>query len=368
MHYVRNNYRYLLLFLTVISVLLVGSCKKDKISYSVTPYNLEIPSHFPQMAIPEDNPMTKEGVELGRKLFYEKRLSRDNSINCASCHRQENSFSDPNKFSIGVDDQVGTRQSMALVNMGWQQSFFWDGRVKTLEEQIFHPVRDPIEMDLDWEEAVERLKADVNYRNDFFRAFKVQDFDSTHVSKAIAQFLRTMNSYQSKYDVMYKIRNDLPLSSFDKTLEPTITVEEWAGFDLFFSLTGGDCLHCHDGPLAQVNVFSNNGMDLEFDDLGRYLATGNPNDMGKFKVPTLRNIELTAPYMHDGRFETLEEVVLHYSFGVQAESPNLDPMMEFAHQGGVNLDFQERELLLAFLKTFTDWEFINNPDFSNPFE
>lgn len=368
MHLERIKYYLLVLAIPAVFMLGVAGCKKDKVYYEATPYKLDIPSHFPQMAIPADNPMTVEGVALGRKLFYEKRLSRDNSINCASCHHQEFSFSDPNQFSIGVDNQVGTRQSMALVNMGWQQSFFWDGRVQTLEEQIFHPVRDPIEMDLDWEEAVARLKSDVEYNNDFYRAFQTLDYDSTHVSKAIAQFLRTMISGKSKYDVMYKIKNDLPLTAYDKTIEPTITVEEWGGFDLFFSLTGGDCLHCHDGPLAQVHVFSNNGMDMQFDDLGRYLATGNPNDMGKFKVPTLRNIELTAPYMHDGRFQTLEEVIMHYSFGVLAESPNIDPMMEFAHQGGVNLDYDERQLLLVFLKTFTDWEFINNPAFSNPFE
>lgn len=368
MRYELNKFKLFFGTFAIAIFFVVGSCKKDKISYSVTPYKLDVPGHFPQMAIPQDNPMTVEGVALGRKLFYETKLSRDNSISCASCHKQENGFSDPNKFSIGVDDQVGTRQSMALVNMGWQQSFFWDGRVKTLEEQIFHPVRDPIEMDLNWGEAVTRLKNDVNYSNEFYRAFNVENFDSTHVSKAIAQFLRTMISGKSKYDVMYKIYNDLPLTAYDQNLEPQITTEEWAGYELFFSLTGGDCLHCHDGPLAQVHVFSNNGIDTDFKDLGRYLASGNPNDMGKFKVPTLRNIELTAPYMHDGRFQTLEEVVMHYSFGVQAESPNLDPMMEFAHQGGVNLDVQERELLLAFLKTFTDWDFVNNPDFSDPFE
>lgn len=172
---------------------------------------------------------------------------------------------------------------------------------------------------------------------------------------------------------MYKIANDIPLSAYDKKLQAEITPNDWGGWDLFFAMSGGDCLHCHDGPLAQVHIFSNNGMDLQFEDYGRYLATGNQNDMGKFKVPTLRNIELTAPYMHDGRFKTLDEVILHYSIGVLSESPNIDPMMEFAHQGGVDLDYYhgevtEPELLKIFLKTFTDWEFINNPDFSDPFE
>ena len=356
----------------ILILLFVGlgilSCKKDKISYTSAPYKLDIPDHFPQMNIPEDNPMTVEGVKLGRRLFYDKILSRDNSISCASCHEQKHSFSDPRQFSLGVDDQVGKRQSMALVNMGWQNFFFWDGRAQTLEEQIFHPVRDPIEMDLSWEEAVTRLKDNVNYSNMFYKAFNVEEFDSTHVSKAIAQFLRTLISSNSKYDVMYKVQNSIPLTSKEQAIQNEISNEEWAGFDLFFSLTGGDCLHCHDGALAQVQIFSNNGLDIQFDDEGRGGVTGNPNHMGQFKVPTLRNIEVTGPYMHDGRFETLEEVINHYSFQVKAESPNIDPMMEFAHQGGVNLDYQERQLLLKFLKTFTDEEFLNNPDFSSPFE
>ncbi len=336
--------------------------------YRVTPYNLNIPSHFPQMQIPSDNPMTKEGVELGRKLFYETRLSRDNSISCASCHLPQNGFSDPNKFSVGVDGAIGRRQSMALANLGWNQFFFWDGRAQTLEEQIFEPIRDPVEMDLNWIEAVNRLKQDVEYRNMFYRAFAKEDFDSTHVSKAIAQFLRTMISGRSKYDVMYKFRSGLPLTSSEQEMiqNQEITQQEWNGMDLFFSLTGGDCLHCHDGALMHVNLFSNNGLDATFeDDLGRYEVTGNLSDKGKFKAPSLRNIELTAPYMQDGRFQTLEEVVAHYSFGV-VESPTIDPMMEFAHQGGVQLDPEEQASLVAFLKTLTDWEFINNPKFQDP--
>lgn len=365
MHFVRNSTYILFLFLISGLIVVVQSCRKDKTTYSVTPYKLDIPNHFPPMAIPEDNPMTVEGVELGRKLFYETRLSKDNSISCSSCHLPEHGFSDPNKFSIGVDNAVGTRQSMALVNLGWQQSFFWDGRAGTLEEQIFEPVPDPAEMHLSWPEAVSRLKTDVTYRNMFYKAFDVETFDSTHVSKAIAQFLRTMISGSSKYDVMYKVQNSIPLTAKEQQIQSEITTEEWGGFDLFFSLTGGDCLHCHDGALAQVQLFSNNGLDATFDDEGRYLVTGNPNDLGKFKVPTLRNIELTAPYMHDGRFETLEDVVNHYSFGV-TESATIDPMMEFSHQGGVQLNYDDRQLLITFLKTFTDWEFINNPEFQPP--
>ncbi|RFC55483.1 cytochrome-c peroxidase [Brumimicrobium aurantiacum] len=333
---------------------------------SITPYELEIPSHFPAMPIPEDNPMSVEGVELGRKLFYDTRLSLDNSISCASCHNQTSGFSDNAQFSTGVNGATGNRQSMALVNLGWQSSFFWEGRAETLEEQILHPVRDPLEMNQTWEVTAEKLKQVEDYQNDFYQVFDVVNFDSTHISKAIAQFLRTLISSQSKYDVMYKFNNNLPLNTFEQELYAQITNEEWAGMDLFFSLTNGDCLHCHDGPLMQVQgLFSNNGLDETFTDIGRMIVTGNPNDKGKFKVPSLRNIEVSAPYMHDGRFSNLDEVINHYSFGV-VESSTIDPMMEFSHQGGVQLDAQEHNLIKAFLKTFTDHEFLNNPDFKDP--
>lgn len=347
-------------------LILFSSCKKNEVDLSITPYTPDVPSHFPAMPIPDDNPMSVEGIELGKRLFYDERLSRDNSISCASCHSQENAFSDPNKFSIGVDGNIGKRQSMSLVNLGWQSAFFWDGRAQTLEEQILHPVVDPLEMDQSWSAAVQKLQAVDAYKNEFYRVFEVVDFDSSHVAKAIAQFLRTLISGQSKYDVMYKYENSLPLNAFEQDLFNQITNDEWGGRDLFFSLTAGDCLHCHDGSLAEIpGLFSNNGIDNTFPDIGRMIVTGNPNDEGKFKVPTLRNIEHSAPYMHDGRFTTLDEVINHYSFGV-IESSTIDPMMEFSHQGGVQLDMQEHLLLRAFLKTFTDERFLNNPDFKDP--
>jgi cytochrome c peroxidase len=356
--------KYYILFLLG-AVLIFSSCRRDKISRSVTPYKLNIPSHFPDMPIPADNPMTVEGVELGRKLFYDEKLSRDNTISCASCHAPEVAFTDPNQFSEGIDGQIGTRNSMALINLGWQTSYFWDGRDETLEDQILEPVTNPIEMDQSWATTVSKLSQSIDYKNDFYTVFGVEEFDSTHVAKAIAQFLRTMISGSSKYDVMYKYQNSIPLTSAEQTIWNNITVEEWAGMDIFFSLSGGDCLHCHDGALAQVNTFANNGLDATFDDPGRMLVTGNPNHEGQFKVPTLRNIELTAPYMHDGRFSSLTEVVNHYSSGI-VMSPTIDPMIEFASQGGVQLDAQEKQLLLTFLKTFTDEEFVNNPDFQDP--
>lgn len=341
------------------------SCSKDKAVYKPTPYNLEIPSHFPAMNIPADNPMTVEGVELGRYLFYEKRLSGDNTQSCASCHFPQHSFSDSSRYSVGILGQQGNRQSMAIINLGWEDFFFWDGRESSLEKQILQPVINPIEMHEEWKNAVAKLQKDQQYRNRFFKAFGSEGIDSTRAAKAIAQFIRTMISSESKFDVMYKFENGIPLTTAEMQLLPTVDSEEWAGYDLFKSLNGADCFHCHNGPLMRVKKFSNNGLDAVFTDLGRGAISGNSNDNGKFKVPTLRNIALTAPYMHDGRFATLDEVIEHYSSGIH-HSPTIDPLIEFASQGGVQLDAQEKYLLKKFLLTLTDLKFVNNPKFSDP--
>lgn len=353
------------LFIPLLAVVVFLACKKDKVEYEPTPYQLKIPSHFPAMIIPEGNPMTEEGVELGRKLFYEKKLSGDNSMSCGACHSPTSAFADPNQFSEGIDGLQGTRNSMALINLGWDNFYFWDGRAKTLEEQIFMPVTDPIEMHESWPNAVAELNSDVNYRNMFFRAFGEPGVDSVKVSKAIAQFLRTMISGTSKYDAMYKFENGLSMNAQEQALYQQVTPDEWAGYDLFKSLNGADCFHCHNGPLMQVPKFSNNGLDATFTDLGRGGVTGNPNDNGKFKVPTLRNIEYSAPYMHDGRLATLDDVINHYSHNIQMSS-TIDPLIEFASQGGVQLDSYEKDLLKKFLLTLTDEAFINNPDFREP--
>jgi cytochrome c peroxidase len=355
--------KYLFVIFCIVAIFI--SCRKDKIGYTPTPYELEIPSHFPSMIIPENNPMTKEGVSLGRMLFYEERLSGDNSMSCATCHAPENSFTDPNQFSTGIDGIAGTRNSMALINLGWQKFFFWDGRAKSLEEQILEPIPNPLEMHQKWKDAVSKLQQDVEYRNMFYKAFGEEGIDSIKVSKAIAQFIRTMISGSSKYDVMYKFENSLPLNSVDQSILSSISPEEWAGYDLFKSLNGADCLHCHSGILMHINKFSNNGLDATFTDLGRGAITGSSNDMGRFKIPTLRNIALTAPYMHDGRFGTLDEVIEHYSSEV-VSSPTIDPLMEHLSSGGVQLDSQEKYLLKKFLMTLTDYSFINNPEFQDP--
>lgn len=352
-----------ILILILGGISIIHSCRKDDKKYIPTPLWLDIPDHFPAMQIPEDNPLTKEGVALGRKLFYDPILSRDNTISCSSCHRPDVSFTDDAQFSEGVDAQVGKRNSMSLVNLAWQKSFFWDGRAETLEEQVFHPVRDPIEMSLKWPDAERKLMEDDKYPELFFQAFGEEGIDSIKTAKAIAQFMRTMISAESKFDLFYKRVNGFNLTD-EETSNSFLTIEEQEGFNIFMSETG-DCFHCHNLPLLHNNLFSNNGLDATFDDKGLGGVTGNPEDMGRFKVPTLRNIELTGPYMHDGRFETLDEVIEHYSSGL-VHSPTLDPLMKNVDDGGVQLDGQQRQYLKAFLLTFTDYNFINNPDFQEP--
>lgn len=350
-----------ILLIILFGTILLKSCRKDIElgSYQATPYTLQIPQGFPQMVIPVDNPMTVEGVALGRKLFYDKRLSQNNAQSCGSCHFQSNAFSDPNTFSEGVTGAIGTRNAMALINLGWEQFFFWDGRSATLEEQAFFPVINPIEMNTTWSEVIAKLQADPLYRKMFREAFGNDGITVNRVTKAIAQFERTLISGNSKFDKI--LRGELSFTS-----------DEYNGYQLFNrdkdeanGIAGADCFHCHGPILMAKQVFSNNGLDANFIDLGLGAITGNPNDNGKFKAPTLRNIELTAPYMHDGRFTTLDQVINHYSNGLQM-SPTIDPLMKFAADGGVALSPQERQELKAFLLTLTDWDFVNNPAFSDP--
>jgi len=367
-----NAKRLLFLGLITLVVLQVG-CRKPGTDdpdppgpsgHNPTPYALEIPLNFPPMPIPASNPLTVEGVKLGRHLFYEPRLSGNNTMSCASCHLQSHAFSDPERFSTGIDGIQGTRQSMALINLGWEDRFFWDGRTATLEEQIFFPVSDPIEMHDTWPNAVAKLQADAAYVQLFSQAFGTTTIDSVQASKAIAQFLRTLISGNSKFDRF--MRGD-----------EALTVEEQLGFQLTlleggippaspFGQGGADCFHCHPhgGGRFTDGLLRNNGLDESFTDLGLGGVTGLPQDMGKFKTPTLRNVALTAPYMHDGRFQTLEEVIDHYDSGGHP-SPTIDPNMKFT-EGGLQLTAVKKQQLIAFLHTLTDWEFINDERFSDP--
>jgi len=320
--------------------------------WNPTPYQLQIPEGFPDMLIPEGNPMTLEGVSLGRKLFYDPILSADNTQSCASCHGQGFGFTDNGRqFSIGIDGIAGTRNAMPIINAGWMPTLFWDGRDPSLESQALEPVPNPIEMHQQWPDATAKLQAHPDYPDLFFNAFGTREIDSSYVVKAIAQFERTLISGNSKWDKY--LRGEVELSQ-----------AESKGFEIFFT-EKGDCFHCHSTILFTDNLFHNNGLDSEFADLGRFDVTANTNDRGKFKTPTLRNIIYTGPYMHDGRFETLEEVIDFYSEGLQF-SATIDPLMKNVNQGGIQLTDDEKQNLLAFIKTLTDTAFISNPEFSNP--
>lgn len=345
----------------LVLLMVLQACRRDSdVSPATpggTPYVLNIPDwvtasgHLPYL--PSHIPLTLEAVELGRMLFYDKALSDDRSLSCGSCHRQEHAFTDPRPFSIGTDGSVGARNAMAIVNLAWDNSFFWDGRSGSLEGQALLPVVDHAEMRNTWPVVVERLQADVRYPPRFAQLFGSPVIDSTRVVQAIAQFERTLLSFNSRYDRFAYGGDSLAL-----------TPEEIRGKDLFFR--GAHCADCHMGPLLSDHGIRNNGLDLVHTDLGLGAITGNAAQNGRFKTPTLRNIAVTAPYMHDSRFATLEEVVDFYADDVQLDSPFLDNHMFPWMNGLVNLSAQDRSDLVAFLRSLTDHAFLNDPAFSDP--
>jgi cytochrome c peroxidase len=334
---------------------------KEEAIYTPISYNLEIPSLFSQKLIapiiPSNNPLTQEGVALGKKLFFEKLLSKNNTQSCATCHNPQKAFSDFQEFSVGIDGNKGFRNAMPLFNLAWNfgELFNWDGSEFSLENQAFEPVRNPIEMHENWKNVSQKLQNHPDYPTLFKLAFGTSKIDSVLVTKAIAQFERTLISGNSK---------------FDKFLmnQATLTPEEQNGFNVFMNEAKGDCFHCHgsnNNPLWTDNLFHNNGLDANFTDLGLGKTTGDSADNGKFKSPSIRNLAFSAPYMHDGRFATLEEVINHYSEGLKTSS-TIDPLMKKVQQGGVQLSAKEKADLKAFLLSLSDFEFINNPNFKNP--
>lgn len=344
-----------------LSLLLLISCSskgEEESIYTPVPANLEIPELFQQKliapVIPTNNPLTEEGITLGKKLFFDPILSKDNTQSCASCHDPKNAFTDDTRFSEGIDGKFGTRNSMPLFNLAWNfdERFMWDGKELSIERQAFSPVRNPIEMHSDWKNVAKKLQEHTEYPTLFQQAFGTSKIDSTLVTKAIAQFERTLISGNSKFDQYLLGKVEL-------------TPEEQNGFNVFMDETRGDCFHCHgsdNNPLWTDNKFHNNGLDETFADLGLGAVTGDPNDNGKFRSPSLRNLKFTAPYMHDGRFATLEEVINHYSEGLKISS-TIDPLMKKANQGGVQLSDKDKADLKAFLLSLSDANFVNNPDF-----
>jgi cytochrome c peroxidase len=321
------------------------------IAPTATPYRLSISAYFPRPALPLDNPLTQEGVELGRKLFHETALSVNGKQSCASCHKAEAAFTDPGKaVSLGAQGHPGKRNAMPLLNLAWKSSFFWDGRAPSLREQVLKPIEDQLEMHETLTNVVARLARTKLYPELFARAFGTREIVADHIARALEQFLLTRTSDDSK---------------FDRLLQGTtqFTEEEQRGFELFHTeydprreQFGADCFHCHGGPIFQNVAFANNGLDVYTRDLGRFDVTKREGDQAKFAVPSLRNVAVTGPYMHDGRFKTLEQVVDHYSTGVK-RSATLDPNLAKHPAGGVPLSEADKQALVAFLKTLTDQQF-----------
>lgn len=317
--------------------------------------------HFPKMPQPESNQVTKEGQELGRYLFYDPILSSDSTFSCASCHIQKFAFSDTTAFSKGIHKQRQERNTLPLFNLAWYKRLFYDGRASSIELQVFHPVRNKNEMDLNWVGATKRINRSKFYKKKFQKVFGNVAIDSTMVAKVIAQFERTLLSYNSKYDKAIR-------------KQASFTMDELEGLELVNDMTKTSCLHCHTtdaDALGTTGDFSNNGLDeiksiTDFKDKGLGRISGKPSDYGKFKIPSFRNLLFTAPYMHDGRFKTLEEVLDFYSEGIKI-SPTIDSKMEFAHKGGSRLTKDEKRKIIAFLKTMSDSIFITSKEFSNPF-
>ena len=314
---------------------------------NATSYPFKMSAMFPMPDLPRDNPLIAERVGLGEKLFRETALSRDGAISCAACHQEAAAFSDPRPFSAGVRGQTGRRQAMPLFNLAWKSSFFWDGRAPSLRAQALMPIQDHAEMDEALTNVVKKLAAKEGYAAAFAAAFDTPEITVEKIGLALEQYLLSLTSFDSKFDRAMRG-------------EEEFTTEEMRGFRLFSTeydprrgQFGADCFHCHGGPLFRSQDFANNGLDSQFTDPGLGAVTGRAGDRGKFAVPSLRNVELTGPYMHDGRFKTLEEVVEHYCTGMK-RSATLDPNLAKHPDGGVPLSEGDKKALVAFLKTLTD--------------
>ena len=366
----KSNLTKGLLFLCFV-LFFFQSCQNDNdeignetLLYDGTPYQIKTGS-LEQPAISGDNKLTVQGVKLGRMLFYEKKLSATQTQSCASCHRQEHAFTDTARFSEGVRGLRGKRNAMAIFNMAWNTNeFFWDGRAHLLRHQSLMPIQDPLEMDESLANVVNKLKGEKSYRDQFFRAFGTEEIRPQRISLALEQFMNSIVSVNSKYD---RFENGTAILD---SLEERGRYLFFAEFNPSFpSLSGADCAHCHSTRNFENDKYLNNGLDSDADmaDDGRMKVTNDPNDKGKFKITSLRNIELTAPYMHDGRFKTLEEVVEHYNSGLK-NSSTLDPTLIYPlNNGGLQLSSDDKKALIAFLKTLTDDDLMTNLEYSNPF-
>ena len=307
------------------------------------------PVKFPEPAYHfNTNPVTKAGFELGKKLFYETRLSRNNTVSCGFCHIQSAAFTHHgHNISHGIDDRLGKRNSQTLANLAWSTSFFWDGGVFDLDLQPIVPITNPVEMDESVSSVLEKIRQVPEYPALFRNAFGSDEINTERMLKALSQFMVMLVSDQSKYDVVMSGKL-------------AFTADEERGYALFQN----NCAGCHKEPLFTDNSFRNNGIAIGANnDEGRYAVTLQEEDRYKFKVPSLRNLRYTAPYMHDGRFLTLERVMKHYTEGVQ-DTPNPDPLLHRNGGSGIALTNAEQQEIIAFLKTLNDSTFVNDKRFA----
>lgn len=313
---------------------------------------------------PAANPVTNAGATLGRVLFYDKNLSKNRTISCASCHQAAHGFSDPEILSKGFEGGNTGRHSMALANARYYNNgrFFWDERANTLEDQVLRPIQDEVEMGLTLNEAMQRIGAQKYYPLLFRNAFGDEQITADRTSKALAQFVRSMVSYTSKYDLGRAQVNN-PNDPF-----PNFTTQENNGKQLFFAPNIG-CAACHGTDAFVGPGPRNNGLDATTIDRGVGLTNNDPALVGAFKTTSLKNIALSAPYMHDGRFKTLEEVIEHYNSGVK-NHPNLSPPLRLPDNGvrRLNLNQNQKDALVAFLKTLSDPTMLVDEKFSTPFK
>lgn len=374
-----NAYQKFIAIVALTAGLILSGCGgKEPYPYKPTPYTLEIPPYFPTLLnIPDDNPLTVEGINLGRYLFYDGRLSGrtdfDSLMSCGSCHLQANSFEPGINHPVfaggrtfGLSGAYTPHFALPLVNLVWNSNgYLWNGMIRpsnsdenrrTLEDLVWMGVVAPHEMSGDTNRTKALIQQIPGYPALFGQAFGSQTVTMKNISRAIAQFVRTMVSADSRFDRY--MRGELQLST-----------QELNGFVLFTTEEGADCFHCHGSsgnPLFTTNLFYNNGKDTEFNDpRDRYAITGEETDRGAYKATTLRNVGLMGPYMHDGRFATLDEVIDFYSHDVKV-SDYVNPLMHHVNEGGVQLTPSEKSDLKAFILSLQDEAFLTNPDLAPP--
>ncbi|MBW3470303.1 cytochrome-c peroxidase [Arthrospiribacter ruber] len=332
-------------------MIVINGCEPVAEHPKVDVYKFEKPAHFPEPTYTfRNNQVNEKGFKLGRRLFNDPSLSRDGSISCSSCHVQSHAFADImlHPFSFGVEDREGKRNAPPLFNLAFQKEFFWDGGVTHLDFAPILAFESEIEMDLSFEEVVARISRSADYPALFKDAFGIEEVTGPYVLHALSQFMLMMLSADSKYD-RYVQGDQQALNSL-----------ELKGLELFRQ----HCESCHQEPLFTDLSYRNNGVQRNITDLGRETVTEVPQDRAKFKVPSLRNIEVTSPYMHNARFETLKQVLDHYTEGV-AEQVSIDPKVFASGKPVISLNAEEKEQIIAFLKTLTDPGFLTNPIFFN---